>query len=135
VTKPAGPNARFPGKSGAREINGVSCMAHVLNLGAYVGKLFLEPAKGATQEQVLTLAEGYFSLSRDRLEQILRTVDDSVHEMADMFSVDPETVPSYSAVRQQAAGELPQLAMEAEAARQHAAARRAEADEKLRELG
>ena len=109
-------------------------MGRVLNLGADIAKFFMDPAKGLTRKQNLNLAREYFNLSEERLDAVLQGVDSAVREMADLFSLDVEGLPSYVAVREKAAAELAELALEAEAARLDLTQKREQDDRRMRDL-
>ncbi len=109
-------------------------MGRVLNLGADIAKLFMDPAKGLTHKQSLNLAREYFNLSKKRLDAVLQSVDSAVREMADLFSLDAEILPTYADVRDKAANELAELALESEAARLDLARKQEQTRRRLRDL-
>jgi len=92
-------------------------MGNILQLAAYVGKLFLEPAKGVSQAKIGELARRHFDLDEDRLTGILQAVEEHLRDMAELFSIDADSIPTFEEVSKMVALELAEMAMESEADR------------------
>jgi len=109
-------------------------MAEVLALGSETARFFLDSAKGVSHDRIRNLACSRFDLPKDRLDGILQTVDEAVRETADLFRVNVDDLPSCASLRQTAAEELTELAIQSEAARQDLAEQHEEATQQLRRL-
>ena len=109
-------------------------MARILCLGAFIARLFNDPAKGVMKETVTHMAGRQFRLSEQAVTLILENVGSAVHEMASLFGVDPATMPDCAAIQAQASREIAEIAagMGAETRQREAEATRSA--EQLRQL-
>ena len=109
-------------------------MARILCLGAFIARLFNDPAKGVMKETVTHMAGRQFKLSEQTVTSMLENVGNAVHEMASVFGVDPATMPAYPDIQAQAGREIAQIVagMGAETCRHEAEATRSA--EQLRQL-
>jgi len=109
-------------------------MARLLHLGARVGRLFNDPAKGILLDSIIRQAKRDFDLSEDATLLNLEKVQNAVRETASIFSIDEKSVESYAEIQAQASHEIARIAVEMDAesrSHQEEAVREAERLEKL----
>jgi len=109
-------------------------MARLLCLGAFIGRLFNDPAKGIMHETVIRMAEREFHLSEQATVIVLEKVESAVKETARIFSVEGESVSSYTEIQAQAGREIARIAIEMDAEVRHREAEIDEDEQKIRQL-
>jgi len=90
-------------------------MACLLHLGANVGRLFNDPAKGIYLDSIIRQAKRDFGLSEDATLLNLEKVQNAVRETASIFSIDERTIESYSDIQAEASREIARIAVEMDA--------------------
>ncbi|MBI3860632.1 MAG: HDOD domain-containing protein [Planctomycetia bacterium] len=103
-------------------------------LAAAVGEYYCGAAKGVALGRLRKLAADFFKLSERDLDEFLCELREHVEEIAGLFSIDAQSLPTPSDLLSQANEQLALMAVSAQAETAHATARQAAAEHEIRKL-
>lgn len=106
----------------------------MMSLAAAFGEYFCGTAKGLALDRLRTLAERFFRFKPDELDVFLNDLRGRIDLIADLFSIDTQTLPSPSELLSQANEQLALLAISAQAESTHAHARQEVVEHEIRNL-
>lgn len=104
------------------------------SLAAAIGEYFCGPAKGTALERLRRLAQTFFRFSAPELDAFLNELRCRIDVIADLFSLDAQTLPTPSELLAQANEQLALLAISAQAESAHAHARQEVVEHEIRNL-
>lgn len=103
-------------------------------VAAAVGEYYCGAAKGLALNRLRQLASEFFKFSNSDLDGFLNDLREHVEEIAVMFSIDAQSLPTASDLLAEANEQLAMLAVSAQAATANATARQAAAEQEVRQL-
>lgn len=107
---------------------------HIAVVASAVGDYFCGAAKGLALERLRTLALAFFKFSEADLEAFLYDLRGNIDEIAGLFAVDAQSLPTPADLLAQANEQLAILAVTAQQQTAHATARQEAAEHEIRQL-